>query len=171
MELGHVQLVLPHSLDRYPLPLLEVAAERSPAQMLFPRRITALVVADARKRVPFLFAPFTTAERAIIIRALRQAADAVEDPARRILNGAASGLADIWCKTYEVVNRNGSLGASIVGLGGLMGAIFRENGPASRELEFLHAGLVVQWAGALNALAFPTATIFQSVRRNLGEFL
>ncbi len=159
MELGRVQLVLPHSPDQYPLRFLELAAERSPAEMLFPRRVAALVVADARKRVPFLFAPFTTAERAVIIRALRQAAQAVEDPARRILDRAASSLADIWCKTYEVVNRHGSLGASIVGLGGLMGTIFRENGPASGQLEFLHAGLVVQWAGALNALAFPTVTI------------
>ncbi|MFZ1122740.1 MAG: hypothetical protein WAN81_21145, partial [Candidatus Binataceae bacterium] len=159
MELGRVQLVLAHSPEQYPIRFLQLAAERSPEQMLFPRRLAALVVVDSRKRLPLLFAPFTTAERAVIIRALRQAAEAVEEPARRILDRAASSLAEIWCKTYEVVNRHGSLGASTVGLGGLMGTIFRENGPASRELEFLHAALVVQWAGALNALAFPTATI------------
>jgi len=159
MELGHVQLVLPHSLDQYPIPLLEVAAERSPAQMLFPRRVAALVVADARKRVPFLFAPFTTDERGVIVRALRQAAESAEGPVKVILERAATVLAELWCKTFELVNRYGSLGTSIVGLGGLVGALSRESGPASHELEFLHAGLVVQWAGALNALAFPTATI------------
>lgn len=159
MEMGRVQLVLPHSLDQYPIELVEVAAERSPAQMLFPRRVAALVIADAKKRVPFLFAPFTTDERGVIIRALHQAAESAEGPAKVILERAATVLAELWCKTFELVNRYGSLGTSIVGLGGLVGALFRESGPASHELEFLHAGLVVQWAGAVGALAFPTSVI------------
>jgi hypothetical protein len=159
MEMGHVQLVLPHSLELYPRRFLEAAAERAGGQMAFPRRIAALVVADARRRLPFLFAPFTTEERALIIQALRQASEVAEDPGRRTLARAADSIAEIWCKQYEMVNRHGSVGASIVGLGGLIGAIFRENCRSSRELEFLQAGLVIQWAGALNALAYPTATI------------
>jgi hypothetical protein len=159
MEMGHVQLILPHSFDQYPIELIEVAAERSPAQMLFPRRVAALVIADARRRVPFLFAPFTTDERAVIIRGLRQAAESAEGPAKAILERAAAALAELWCKTFELVNRHGSLGASIVGLGGLLGALFPENGPGGHWLEFLHAGLVVQWAGAVSALAYPTSVV------------
>jgi hypothetical protein len=160
IELDRVQLVLSHSPDNYPIRFLEQATELSAGNVLFPRRLTALVIADARKRVPFLFAPFDAHERAAIVRALREVANSAKDlSARRVLERASTALPELWSSTYSLVHRSGSIGASLVGLGGLVGRLFGDAGPNDHQIEFLHAGLIVQYAGALNALAFPTTNV------------
>lgn len=64
--------------------------------MLLPRRIAAIVVADARRRIPFLFPPLSAAERGVIVKGLLQAADFAKGATQTVLARSADTLAEFW---------------------------------------------------------------------------
>lgn len=150
---GRVQFLLPQSLDRYPLSLLQELADVAPSSLLFSRRLTSATIVDSRRRMPLLYPPFGTLERAEFLRTLQRAES---DPIIKNVANALSGeLARIWTTAESFVHYRGAMATGALGAGAIIAAIHKQLTGRDVFLELFSSSSSVEWAGVLGATVFP----------------
>ncbi|MBK8253655.1 MAG: hypothetical protein IPK82_13435 [Polyangiaceae bacterium] len=158
LGLGRLRVLLPQSLDRYDRTWLNRAAEAAPNALLMSRRLAAATIVDARQRVPLLFPPLGSAERHILLHVLAtQLPQVVEGIDAQKFNKFVTELASNWANFESFISDRGAMGTMHLGIGFLAGELYEYFTGRDMRFELWTAAPKIEWAGALNAHAFPTA--------------
>jgi hypothetical protein len=157
---GRVKILLPHSIERYDLRWLAEALEAKPDGLVSSRRIACGVLADTRRRLPFIHPNLDLAERRILMTAMQAAANDVEVPEdlRTHFQVVAKECASIWNFAAIAIQRDGATQSDRVGVGWLASQLFEKFTGQERTLEIMSAARGMSWAAALDAHAFPNST-------------
>lgn len=155
-EMGKVRIILPQSLDRYSLSLLEALAEAAPESLILSHRLAATTIIDTRRRFPFLYPPWGVKEKVEVLHTLYHALNDSRDPIlRRTIEPVLLELSRIWSVAEELINDRGAMATSTLGLGGLTAAILKSFFGMDRFLEFYSAATTVEWAAPFTANVSP----------------
>jgi hypothetical protein len=150
---GRVQFLLPHSLEWYPPSLLQKLVDVAPTSLLFSRRLTAATIVDSRRRMPLLYPPFGTLERAEFLRTLQKAES---DPILgNVVQALIDELARIWTTAESFVHYRGAMATGTLGAGAIIAAINKQLTGRDVFLELSSSSSSVEWAGVLGATVFP----------------
>jgi hypothetical protein len=157
---GRLKILLPQSIDRYPMGWLAEALEAGGDSIVASRRIACGVLADSRNRFPFLHPPLDLQDRRLLFAALDSAAANAELPpdVQRWFRILSNECKELWQFTPLSVQREGALQTARSGIGWLASRLHEEFTGQERILEIMGAAAVVEWAAALNAHVFPKAT-------------
>lgn len=150
---GRVQFLLPQSLDRYPLSLLQDLADVAPSSLLFSRRLASITIIDSRRRMPLLYPPFGTLERAEFLRTLERAK--LDPIIKNVADALGGELAQIWTNAESSVHYRGAMATGTLEAGPIIAAIYKQLTGRDVFLELCSASSSVEWAGALGATVFP----------------
>jgi hypothetical protein len=152
VQTGRVKVILPQSVDRYPVQWLNSAAEAASGNLLLSRRLAAATISDARRRMPFLFAPLSPTERYGLLHALAiHAQDLVGEAKRQQFVRFVAELGSAWSQAEWSVQSRGAMGTSHVGIGCVASAIYEQVTGQDLRLELWTAAQKVEWAAALGA--------------------
>lgn len=157
-ELGKIGFVLPQSIDRYPVKLIEKIAASSPESLIFSRRLAAMTIISSRNRFPFLYPPLGIREKAEIIKTMYTIARESDSVKSKILMPIIGELARLWSMSENMINYRGAMATAPLGLGMLLSTILKETAGLERDLEFLSAADTVEWAVPFNANISPIFT-------------
>lgn len=147
--MGRVQLVLPQSLQTYPVGLITAVADAAPQSIMLSRTLATRAIAEGQKRDPLLHAPIPSEAKAALLSALIEVLP-------EALGTAACLIYQQPLKRQQLSLMMQGAGAWLVqSLGARLGeALFLKGQPDSR-LEFMTAGAGVEWAMALQATYVP----------------
>ena len=153
-RLGRVQFLLPQPIDRYPLSLLGKLAEIAPNSLLFSRKLAAATIIDSHRRMPLLYPPFSTSEKAEFLRSLKKSQS---DPAlENVMEALSTELARIWVGAERLVHYRGAMATGALGSGAIFSAIHKQLTGRDVFIELYSASTLVEWAGVLGATVFPS---------------
>lgn len=158
MECGRLRLVLPQSIDRYNVDWLQKAADVSSGSIILSRKLAAATVADARKRMPFLFPPLSARERYELLHYLVSVFTALPEPKRSLCEKFIEELAQAWAMMDWSINSRGSVGTSHIGVGLIASSLVKHITGRDISLELWAAASKVEHASALGAHAFAQVT-------------
>ncbi|WP_143195692.1 hypothetical protein [Archangium sp. Cb G35] len=157
-SLGRVSLILPQSLDRYPVKLISGLADQAPHSILLSRRLAAVTIADVRRRIPFLYPPVDAYERHLFLRDLGKILEQPTDfPSKRALQAIYPELKTIWSASEIVLQNLGAMGAGNLGIGPIVAALVKAVTGRDLFIEFHSSGAAVEWAAAIGAHINPAA--------------
>jgi hypothetical protein len=144
---GRVKILLPHSVERYDLGWLAEVLEAKPDGVVSSRRIACGVMADTRRRLPFLHPNLDFAGRRALMTAIQAAANDVEVPEdlRTHFQVIAKECADIWNFAALAIQRDGATQVDRVGVGWLASQLFQKFTGQERILEIMSAARGVSW--------------------------
>jgi hypothetical protein len=157
IEIDKVKLLLPQSIDRYFIPFINEIAVIKPENLIFSRRLTSLIICDARKRMPFLFPPFHPYERYEILKIFENTINQLnDDNFKKFLRKLFIDIQYSWAHTEEFINDRGTMGTSKVGLGRIFSSLIEGATGKDLFLESISTSQIIELAGALNSVAIPT---------------
>jgi hypothetical protein len=151
-EKGRIVFLLPQSIDRYPVSLVQKLAEANSQSMLMSRMLAALTVQERRRRMPILYVPLSPTERYRILRRLTETKDG---PHRSLSIALASELGRMWATSAESLAFKGAMGLLTSGIGQIMATIINSLTGRELRLELWSAGSGVDWAAALGSTVIP----------------
>lgn len=155
-NIGRVSFVLPQSIDRYSLNMIEPLVEAVPDSFILTRRLAALSIIDSRIRFPFLYLPFGIKERTYLLRVLYSSVSYIKnDNIRKILEGFICELGRIWSIEEEMVNLRGSMAIGSIGMGSIASSILKSIHGIDRLIEFFSADRLVGLAAPFSANVVP----------------
>lgn len=156
LGLGRAHLLVPQSIDRYPVAWLSQVADSSPDRILLSRRLASAVVVDARARIPLLYPPLAPHERYDVLNSLVSIAVDLSPPQRGIeLARFLEDLGSSWANDDWLLNTMGAMGTVHSGFGNMAAGIYERISGRDLRIELTAAAAQVQWAGALKAHLFP----------------
>lgn len=155
-ESGKLKIVLPLTVERYPIRVLDQLSEAAPGQILFPRRLTAGLIQNSRKKFPFLFPSCSLEARQQYLRASLEIGDLLADtPLKSIFDIYSEFMIDNWPSFEEIYNRRGPLGLQTHGMGALISHFAKKIANQNIFLELGYADLGIGIASALGSTYFP----------------
>lgn len=155
-EMGRINFVLSHSIERYPLSLLNKLTEINPKQLLLPRRLALQNIAEIKGRVPILIPPIDYSGKRLMLESVAQALKTLKnDVGRDILKLIINELSRIWLQIEQRVDSEGPMSSSSVGLGFLVGGLYRIISGRDLDIEFTTAATGVEWSCALRTNLIP----------------
>ncbi|EYF05738.1 hypothetical protein [Chondromyces apiculatus] len=156
VALDRVRLLLPQSVDRYPLTWLSKVAEKSPLALLPSRRLLAGVIADSRCRIPLVYPPLSPRDRYLTLNALARAAHSTSDEGvKSLMLRMTQELGNSWSSVDASLHYGGAMGSASCGIGWLTAAAYEHVSGKDLRIEMSTAGMKVEWAAALGAHLFP----------------
>lgn len=156
VEMGRLKIVLPQALDRYRPDWLSEVADNAPQGLLFSRRLAAAAIADARRRIPYLYPPLGPADRYLLLhRLLTNSRKIVGADKEEPFVAGLRYLSSTWAQMEQSIQYRGAIGTTALGIGGFSAMLFEHFTGRDLRLEFWGAGLKVSWAAALGSHAFP----------------
>ncbi|WP_026485639.1 hypothetical protein [Caldanaerobius polysaccharolyticus] len=155
-NMGKVSFVLPQSIDRYSLNMIEPLVEAAPNSFILTRKLAALSIIDSRIRFPFLYLPFGVKERACLLRILYSSVNYIKnDNIRKALEDFICELGRIWSIEEDMVNLRGSMAIGSIGMGSIASSILRSMHGIDRAIEFYSAARLVGLAAPFSANVVP----------------
>lgn len=153
---GRLKIVLPQSVDRYPEKLLSAIAEAAPKGLMFSRRLAAVTISDARRRLPFLYTPLSPIQRYVLLHFFATHAEGLvgKEKSQDFIRLLAE-FGDRWSQSEWSLQSRGAMGMSHLGIGGIAAAVYQQVSGRDLRLELWSAAQKVEWAAALGAHAFP----------------
>lgn len=149
-ELKRIGFILPQSIDRYPIGLVEEIALSAPESLIFSRRMASMTMINSRNRFPFLYPPIKLTEKVEIIKTLYNYASKNQTKDSKILMKIIAELARIWSASEDQINYQGAMGTGSLGLGKLMATLAGEL-VGEEDMGFLFAANTVEWAAPFHA--------------------
>lgn len=157
VQMGRVYIVLPQPIDRYPIKWLNDIAESAPQNILLSRRLAALTVCDARRRIPFLYPILSPFEKYLILHVLtKHTKDIFGSEGESFFLAFLKNLGLIWSNYEWSVHSRGAMGTLHIGVGAVSSIIYEQLTGRDLRLELWSAGQKVEWAAALGVYVFPT---------------
>ena len=154
-KMDRISFVLPQSIDRYPIDLLERIAYEIPESIILSRRLSALSIIDARHRFPFLYPTFGIKERAEILRILYNSIAKLSADKMKVMESVIMELARIWNCTEDMINSRGAMGTTFLGISSITAAILESTLGLDRYLEFYGASSLIEYAAPFSANVSP----------------
>lgn len=151
-ERDRVTFVLPQSIDRYPLSLVQKLAEVRPDSLLMSRHLAALMVQERKRRLPLLHAPFSISERRSILSSLKNVS---EQKYQKLCRTLASEFGSVWASTEDSVAFRGAMGLYATGIGQMVAAMVQAFTGRELRLEMWTAGASVEWASIFGSTVIP----------------
>lgn len=147
---GRLQFILPQSIDRYPIRLVNSLAELDCNSMMLSRQLAAANIVDTRRRFPLLYPPLDVEQRKWILKMLCS----LKGPVSKFGEIIASILGECWA-SFDVLQDRGAMATSILGIGRILAAIYKAVSGTDFLIEFTHAGSSIEWGSLLGADIFP----------------
>lgn len=149
---GRLAFLMPQSIERYPLALVQRLADLDQEVLLPSRRLAAALLTERRRRIPLLHAPLSTQDRRHLLAAIA----GVTDPRLKgIAQTLTSEFARTWSSGEERLHFEGAMGLLSTGIGQITAAMVKTLFGRELNLELWHAGVVVEWGAALAATVIP----------------
>lgn len=149
---GRVQFVLPQSIERYPINFVSDLLEANPASILFSRRLATASIAQTRSRLPFLYPPFGSRERRLILELFASVNDPLFGPIARIIR---EQLGTMWVGMESNLSTRGAMGTVSHGIGRILGELYHHATGRDARIELITSSHSVEWAAALHAVYCP----------------
>lgn len=156
-QLGRVKLLLPQPIDRYDQRWLASLADAAPEALLLSRRLAAAVVADVRRRFPFIYAPVEPEPLRDFIALARKASTSDDLPpdARAWFEIILRELGELAYYSPLLLNRNGAMRTSRLGPGWLLVRYFERVRGLERAIEIDATASLTERASAIGAHVVP----------------
>lgn len=152
---GRVRFVLPFSVNRHPRTFLLEILEAAPSSVLFPRRLSAAVVNDTRRRFPLAYPSATAAEKRAILLALHHIGQRLDKRQANQVYSYCSALSRMWTLPELEISREGVLAAVSCGVAPVISGLIRGLSGRDLSIEVSRAAFCVQIGGALGSAVFP----------------
>lgn len=152
--MGRVRILIPGSINSYPLPFVEAVAERAPGNMLFSRRLAIQMLLDIRKRLPWLSPTLPSEQRAALLRAILKAPKSALPGSVQAREALVRSLAYIWSEVPREFHKLGAMAPLKVGVGSILARMLAASNDLDREIEFRTSDPPVSWAASLGANIF-----------------
>ena len=149
VRLKRVRIILPYSAVEYPSTLIEAVAEVDRSAIVLSRAIAAKTIQHGQKKEPFLYAPLTARQRAVILSAMSQT---VTDDRYR---GLLSKYGELFSIQHDMFMMRGALASFGVGIGAYLGNVFLKLSENDARIELMTCGAGIEWALGLGASYIP----------------
>lgn len=153
-----LSIVLPSDVKKYPREAIETFVEANRHGVIFPRRLTTLIVNDAKRRFPILYPPLNIDQMNFLLNAIVRASKAISDPKiASYLQTLATELPTFWLSPSTEFPYKGTDSIAFSGLGRLLAIVWGMTEPI-KTLSLINSLLSVQIAAALGAVQLPDAS-------------
>lgn len=149
VRLKRVRIVLPYSTANYPSALVEAVAEVNQSAIVLSRALAARTIEHGQKKEPFLYAPLTANQRAVILAGMSRIV--TEDGYREL----PASYGELFSKQHDLFMMRGALASFGVGVGAYLGDMFLKLGDKDARLELETCGAGIEWALGLGASYVP----------------
>ncbi len=156
VEMGKVHLLLPNSIEKYELTLVEGALERRKANIQFTRRINAFTLQEIRKRNPLFFPAVPTLKKQTLLRTVDESLSFLSTADRNMARSVIAEMGHGWLSVPNAMNETNVNFISQFGIVNILDAVLKYHTKKDFKIELMAAAPMVELAAATGAVLMPT---------------
>lgn len=155
VNLGQLEIIIPYSLERYDLNLIDEILETNPDSVVPPRTVATLLVGNIHEKLPFLFPPGNIDQKQDYLRALNEIVTRLGGLDSIPFIALSEFHREFWSSFEYTFNQRGAAALYSHGPGVFLANLFGKISDQNLALEFGYADLGVGLSSALKAIYFP----------------
>lgn len=157
VAMNKVQILAPHSIERYELPLMESLVEANDANVHLTRRLSSLILKENGRRNPLFLPSISLEERKLLLQSCDEASRSLDNAGHRRIQTLLSGLGNWWVRMPNAVNQLPSGALSAFGISDMVNTMLvgDASGRANPSFALNIASSSVELTAALGATFVP----------------
>ena len=154
-EKGKLNLVMTQNLNRYHPVLIERVFEANPNAIIFSKKLIAVSVLEARKRLYFPYAQTEINEKIEFLRLFQNLSNHPNNDIAKICSAFLKAIKHNWSRSLDSLNSQTPIRANSSGLGVLASELLQAQTGKNFDIEMFSISPVIEWAAGLKATVVP----------------